>query len=200
MSKKRRRLSDDDKALWEKTASTVTPMEKGPSLVLPTRGTRSEPKVNPAKPAPKPISPFKIGAKSGSGKSVVDAVPSLADQFSSAPLAMDRKTFQTLKRGKKNPEARIDLHGMTLAQAQPALFRFVSDAHAKGLRLVLVITGKGKDRDSCGPIPERLGALRHQVPQWLSGGPMASMVLQITPAHQKHGGGGAYYVYLRRRR
>ena len=65
---------------------------------------------------------------------------------------------------------------------------------------MLVVTGKGKDRDTGGPIPVRHGVLRHNVPQWLRMPPLASLVLQITEAHLKHGGGGAYYVYLRRQR
>ena len=65
---------------------------------------------------------------------------------------------------------------------------------------MLVVTGKGKDRDDGGPIPVRLGVLRHNVPQWLSTPPLAQIVLQVTEAHLKHGGGGAYYVYLRRNR
>ncbi|WP_150121448.1 Smr/MutS family protein, partial [Sulfitobacter sp. HI0023] len=44
------------------------------------------------------------------------------------------------------------------------------------------------------------GVLRHQVPQWLSAPPLGGLVLQVTPAHISHGGGGAYYVYLRRQR
>ena len=69
-----------------------------------------------------------------------------------------------------------------------------------GRRLVLVITGKGKDRDDGGPIPTRHGILRHQVPQWLALPPLSQAILQVTPAHLKHGGHGAYYVYLRRNR
>jgi DNA-nicking Smr family endonuclease len=88
---------------------------------------------------------------------------------------------------------------MTLADAHPALLDFVAGAHARGLRLVLVITGKGKARDEYGPIPTRTGVLRHQVPQWLSSGPLRPLVLQVAEAHQRHGGSGAFYVYLRRR-
>jgi DNA-nicking Smr family endonuclease len=104
-----------------------------------------------------------------------------------------------MTRGKLQPEARIDLHGMTLAEAHPELIRFILNAHAQGLRLVLVITGKGKRRDDLGPIPNRIGALRHQVPGWLHLPPLGPSVLQVTEAHQRHGGSGAYYVYLRRR-
>ena len=113
---------------------------------------------------------------------------------------MDRKQHGRMTRGKLRPEARLDLHGMTLAAAHPVLTGFILNAAAEGKRLVLVITGKGKDRDDGGPIPTRTGVLRHQVPLWLRSGPMASAVLDIAPAHQRHGGGGAFYVYLRRRR
>jgi len=116
------------------------------------------------------------------------------------PVRMDRKAHRKLTRGKLSPEARIDLHGMTLAAAHPALTRFIAESHSRGLRLVLVITGKGRKREDAGPIPVRPGVLRHQVPQWLTSGALRPLVLQVTEAHQKHGGGGAYYVYLGRRK
>ena len=113
---------------------------------------------------------------------------------------MDSKAFGKLKRGKLLPEGRIDLHGMTLAQAHPALIGFILSAHAAQKRLVLVITGKGKLRDDFAPMPARHGILRHQVLQWLAMAPMGGLVLQIAPAHISHGGEGAYYVYLRKTR
>ena len=73
---------------------------------------------------------------------------------------------------------------------------FILSAQASGRRLVLVITGKG--RGDIGPLPTRSGALRHEVPHWLHMAPMAGFVMQVVPAHLRHGGGGAYYVYLRR--
>jgi DNA-nicking Smr family endonuclease len=128
-----------------------------------------------------------------------DLAPGPAEVLGRAPLQMDAKTHGKMTRGKLQPEARIDLHGMTLAEAHPELIRFILMAHAQGLRLVLVITGKGKRRDDGGPIPQRVGALRHQVPAWLHLAPLGPAVLQVTEAHQRHGGSGAYYVYLRRR-
>jgi DNA-nicking Smr family endonuclease len=113
---------------------------------------------------------------------------------------MDRKAFDRLRRGKLKPEARLDLHGMTLDQARPALTRFLMSSHAQGRRLVLVITGKGKSADDAGPIPARRGLLRHNVPAWLQQPPLAQIVLQVTQAHLRHGGSGALYVYLRRHR
>ncbi|MEL6532454.1 MAG: Smr/MutS family protein [Pseudomonadota bacterium] len=113
---------------------------------------------------------------------------------------MHRGTYQKMQRGKLKPEAKIDLHGMTLSRAHPELIDFMMRAHAKGARLVLVITGKGRDRDEDGPIPIRRGILRHQVPAWLAAPPLGQIVLDIRTAHLRHGGEGAYYVYLKRMR
>ncbi len=129
-----------------------------------------------------------------------DLVPALEERLVAQPVRIDRRTHQQMTRGKLRPEARIDLHGMTLAEAHPELIRFVLNAHEAGKRLILVITGKGKRGDDQGPIPQRVGVLRHQVPQWLTQPPLGAVVLQVTPAHLKHGGGGAFYVYLRRAR
>ncbi len=117
-----------------------------------------------------------------------------------APLRMDAKAFTRMSRGKLSPEARIDLHGLTLAEAHPELIRFILNAQSQGLRLVLVITGKGKRFEDDGPIPQRVGVLKHNVPQWLRMPPLGPAILQVAEAHLKHGGSGAYYVYLRRTR
>ena len=140
-----------------------------------------------------------IGAKPATAVSH-DLSPALPDRLAKAPLKMDRKTHGKLKRGKMAPEGKLDLHGLTMDQAHPRLVSFILKAQADGKRLVLVITGKGKHRDDGGPIPVRHGVLRHQVPHWLSVPPLAQAVLQVAEAHIKHGGGGAYYVYLRRNR
>ena len=87
---------------------------------------------------------------------------------------------------------------MTLNVAQPALTRFILNARTSGLRLVLVITGKGRQGGPDAPLPVRPGALRHNVPHWLHMPPLDQLVLQVKPAHRRHGGEGAYYVYLRR--
>lgn len=113
---------------------------------------------------------------------------------------MDSGRFDKLRRGRLTPEARLDLHGMTLDRAHGALNAFIRSASADGLRLVLVITGKGRPEAGGELGLQRPGALRHGVPHWLSMPPLAAHVLQVAPAHARHGGGGAFYVYLRRRR
>ncbi|HVL20126.1 MAG TPA: Smr/MutS family protein [Amaricoccus sp.] len=130
------------------------------------------------------------------------AVPALPDPHGALERAhphMDRRRFDKLRRGKLDPEARIDLHGMTSERAHAALGGFIRDAFARELRLVLVITGKGRP-DEAAVGPRRHGILRHSLPHWLTAPPLGGMILQVTGAHQRHGGAGAFYVYLRRRR
>ena len=112
---------------------------------------------------------------------------------------MDYRLHKAMTRGKLTPEARLDLHGMTLNEAHAELNHFILGAQARGKRMVLVITGKGKPDEDIGPIPRFRGLLRHQVPQWLTQAPLGGVVMQVVPAHLRHGGMGALYVYLRRR-
>ncbi|PZQ97696.1 MAG: DNA mismatch repair protein MutS [Cereibacter sphaeroides] len=189
---RRRQLRPEEQELWQVVARTAQPMHPQlnhtPTLDLPIITARPKPAEEALLPA------FSIGEKAR-------ALPAfdLSASTPTSPLRMDAKAFSRMKRGKLSPEARIDLHGLTLAEAMPELVSFILNAHSNGLRLVLVITGKGKRGDGDGPIPQRPGVLRHQVPHWLSRPPLSAAVLQVTEAHLRHGGAGALYVYLRRR-
>ncbi len=194
MARKPRHLSPDELELWQSFVKNARPIH-GPRPAPEARPAPASPKPKPAKT---PHQPFRIGETAKPAARSHDLAPTIADHVRSAPVRMDRKRFGQMIKGRLIPEARIDLHGMTLAEAHPALNRFIFNAVADGCRLVLVITGKGKIRDELGPMPARLGILRHQVPHWLHMMPLKPHVLQISEAHAKHGGSGAYYVYLRR--
>lgn len=194
MSCKRRGLSPEDEDLWRRVAATAVPLHRRPAAPLPVVETK-----DPPHRAREDLPDFTLTPAPRQYRSHVTLQPSIEETVAAHPLRMDAGTFRKMKRGKSEPEARIDLHGMTLAEAHPALIGFVLRAQSAGSRLILVITGKGKRRNDDGPIPERLGALRHQVPHWLHAPPLAGIVQQIAQAHVRHGGGGAYYVYLRRR-
>jgi len=101
----------------------------------------------------------------------------------------DRRSAQRLKRGQMPIEARLDLHGMTQAEAHRALLGFLRRAHDEGRRAVLVITGKGES-----------GVLRAGVPRWLAEAPIRTMILAVEDAQPRHGGAGAKYVLLRKKR
>ncbi|MEO0830416.1 MAG: Smr/MutS family protein [Pseudomonadota bacterium] len=192
--RKPRGLRADEKELWQRVTVTATPLHRKPAH-KPEAEIEPQTSISENAPSSAP-EPFRIGSRTPApinGKSVA-RVTALGDQS----VNMDSKTFARLKRGKLKPEARLDLHGKSLAQAHPALTAFIFSAHSSGKRLVLVITGKGKEKETFDPIPVRRGVLRHQVPDWLRSPPLGSLVLQVTPAHLRHGGEGAYYVYLRR--
>ena len=106
---------------------------------------------------------------------------------------LDKRTDEKVRRGRLGIDGRIDLHGMTQSEAHGALVGFVRRSHAQGRRLLLVITGKGG-------APRGEGVLRQSVPRWLNETLTRDLVLAVHQAQPQHGGGGAYYVYLRRRR
>lgn len=190
-----RRLSPEDRELWDRVKGSATPLHPAQPIPAPVpRPPQSLPA--PAKPAPAPLAPFRL-VQAADRRRSDDLLPGLAENLARLPLRMDAGAFGRLRRGKLRPEARIDLHGMTLAEAHPALVSFVLNARAAGKRLVLVITGKGCLSDDLAPMPARAGRLRHDVPRWLMLPPLAGAVLQVAPAHRRHGGEGALYVYLR---
>lgn len=194
----RRRVKPDELDLWNQVARTterLSPPKRAPALDVPTQKTVKR------KPTPKPIEPFTLGAVPTQTREVHDVLPALSERLRKAPVKMDAKSYKGMQRGKLKPEGRIDLHGMTVAQAHTALISFILSSQRAGKRLVLVITGKGGRREEAGAIaPQRMGALKRQVPHWLTMQPCASCVLQVSEAHIRHGGSGAYYVYLRRTR
>ncbi len=88
---------------------------------------------------------------------------------------------------------------MSAARAHAALKIFVADSQALGRRCVLVITGKGAEVEpGFGEIAP--GVLRREAPRWLASPPLSQMIVNVSQAHDRHGGGGALYVYLKRRR
>ncbi|WP_170326110.1 Smr/MutS family protein [Ruegeria arenilitoris] len=193
----RRKLTEEEIELWRKVTKQAERLHPElPQSVHPT----TLPKPKPTKAPKFRLDGFEVGQNAPNKPSRHALKPSVTDNLRASPVQMDTKAFGRMKRGKLKPEGKLDLHGMRIDTAHPALIRFVLTSQAQGKRLVLVVTGKGKDRDEPGPIPTPRGVLRNNVPHWLSIPPLAQAVLQVTPAHISHGGDGAYYVYLRRTR
>lgn len=203
----RRRLTPEEEALWARVAATASPMRvQAPTDAftpsLPDPG--DPPPADPPSRAPGPVAVPKpniratIPRRREPPRVTLDLAPDPPAAHDRAHPHMDRRRFEKLRRGRLAPEARLDLHGMTSERAHGALVAFILAAHGTGLRLVLVITGKGREGDADAHAPHRHGVLRHSLPHWLNAPPLAGRVLQLAPAHQSHGGGGAFYVYLRR--
>ncbi|MBP0483325.1 Smr/MutS family protein [Sagittula salina] len=195
---RRRRLRPEELDLWKQVARSTEPLPE-------KLKAHAEPPVEPAMSTPgkdaqpETLTRFRLGEKTVQTETHVFP-RSTADRLHTAAVRMDSKAYQRLKRGKLKPDARIDLHGMTLDQAHGALNRFILTAHAKRHRLVLVITGKGAPHDPYTPAPRPRGVLKQQAPLWMAMAPLNAVILQVSEAHIRHGGAGAYYVYLRRPR
>jgi DNA-nicking Smr family endonuclease len=112
------------------------------------------------------------------------------------PLSFDRDIDRALSRGRRSPEATLDLHGMTLTTAERAVSRFLEEAIGLDLRVVLIVTGKGL-REEGGRMMG--GRIRNEFPVWLARPENRARVRGLRPAHPRHGGAGAFYVLLRRR-
>ncbi|KPD14364.1 Smr/MutS family protein [Phaeobacter sp. 11ANDIMAR09] len=197
----RRKLTSEEVELWHQVVEHAERLHPGshstpPALPLPKPKPAKQPQVR----SENLLEVFELGSKAKPKPQRHALKPTPGKALAASPLQMDEKAFRRMKRGKLKPEGKLDLHGMRVDSAHPALTRFILSAQASGKRLVLVVTGKGKDRDEPGPIPVPRGILRHHVPQWLALPPLAQAVLQVSQSHVTHGGEGAYYVYLRRTR
>jgi DNA-nicking Smr family endonuclease len=118
---------------------------------------------------------------------------------------IDGNTEERMRRGQLEPEARLDLHGLTESVAYRTLLTFLKGAMARRHKLVLVVTGKGRPQAEDAPFDMELhersrGILKAAVPRWLNEKDFAGLIAGTRPAHKKHGGEGAMYIYLRKGR
>jgi len=177
-----RKLSDEDRRLWERLKETVNPL------------SRHRP--------PKPVDAKTAGESSGrkATKSKHAAAPSLpkkAEKTQPAPPAivrLEERTRRRLSRGLLPIDDRIDLHGMRQERAHSSLTGFLRRAQMRGNRVVLVVTGKGTAGEGSR------GVLHEMVPHWLSRPDLRDLVVGFEEAGRRHGGSGALYVRIRRRR
>jgi DNA-nicking Smr family endonuclease len=183
-SRRKRALSEEERALWESVAKQVKPLRKRPAAAK-AHAAASDPASHHAAAKPVPVKPV---------NSLKAAPPPRPQAPPLAPIG--RRERAKLSRGRQEIDARLDLHGMTQIRAHRVLFTFLQRAHSDGLTFVLVITGKGK----VGGLDSERGVLRRQVPEWLSLPEFRSLVVGFEEAHIGHGGEGALYVRVRRAR
>ena len=176
-----RGLSAAEAALWLRVTDTVRPLER--QAVTPLPASASEPvpptrkikgRVPPPRPSPAPSSP-----PPGPG--------------------LDSAWERKLARAAIDPDFTLDLHGHSLDQAHRRLDSGLMQAKAMGARLVLLITGHPRPTDAADRGTQR-GAIRAKVLDWLAAGPHAGDIAAIRPAHRRHGGSGALYLVLKRKR
>ena len=194
MSKRDPKRLPHDFHLWTSVAATIEPLRRKRLLIMPAGPlplpAEEQPPAALGKAPPKrqpPRKPF--------------LPPYQAPLPSAAPpdRQVDPSIRKKVGRGRIEIDGRIDLHGMTQAEARAALHRFIHDRFARGDRTVLVITGKGvsTDNDYIAAMTQR-GVLRTMLPIWLSEPSLSPLVSGWSIAARGHGGEGAWYVRLRR--
>jgi DNA-nicking Smr family endonuclease len=177
MSGDKSRLNHEDRIIWARIARTIEafpgkeiPEDDWFAVEPPTPASPAAPErpAKTQKPAPEPSAPSR-----------------------KQPHPIEKPVIRKLARGRLPIDGRIDLHGLTQSEAHNLLFGFLARAHERGLRHVLVITGKGASRGS-------EGALKRAVPVWLSKPEFRFLISGHEEAARSHGGEGALYIRLRR--
>lgn len=181
--RRRRALSPDEVRVWRAVTSGVTP--------LAGRAAEDDDEIEAeiAPPEPPPAPAPAIALHRPSVPPVAKVLPGLS--HGTTP-GLDKRSAERMKKGEMEIDGRLDLHGMTQDTAHGALIAFVGRAYDSGRRCLLVITGKGNR--------EGTGVLRFNVPRWLNQSPCRERILGFSHARPQHGGEGALYVLIKRRR
>ncbi len=182
----------DDFRLWKEFTRDIDPLDEPDWEAL-------EELIRTQSPGTKIIRP--AGAtKTNTGSIYTPPAGAYQPAPTKQPPQLDARTEQRLRRGKLPIEGTLDLHGYTQEPAHRLLTEFILGSQARGKRCLLIITGKGRSTAGGAVFDVPEGVLKQKVPQWLSVPPLSEAVLKIVPAQQGHGGGGAVYVYLKRKR
>ncbi len=180
-----RRLTVQERALWSRVAASVRPLKdkmQGKNSATPAAASLP-PAPKPAPPPPQPVRdrpappPRPLNTPKNPKIPVVTAT-------------LDGGWDRRLRQGDISPDRVIDLHGHTLAAAYDRLDFAIADARGSGQRILLIVTGKGRG--------DRPGRIRGELSHWLDNGNHRSAIAALRPAHPRHGGGGAFYLILRR--
>lgn len=170
-----RRLSAEEQALWSRVVETVRPLH--PLKLAPS------PEAKPAPPKPPPVRPAPTRAVAAPARK------------SGPGTTLDGSWDKRLARGAAAPDSILDLHGYNLDTAWVALDRKLEQAIGSGDRLLLLVTGKPPSEAK-----GKRGAIRAAVDDWLHVSRHAGDIAAVRGAHPRHGGAGALYIILRKRR
>ncbi|WHO39929.1 Smr/MutS family protein [Sphingobium sp. AP49] len=175
----RRTLTSDEQALWGALTRTVRPIRPGlsrPALPAATNRPIAETRLTPAPPKPMPVT-----------------VPR------SPAAVLDNGWERRIRSGNIAPDMAIDLHGHSLASAHSRLNQALATAFSRDVRVLLIVTGK-PPKASSGGEKARRGAIRGEIGHWLETSPHADRIASVRVAHPRHGGDGAIYLILRRKK
>lgn len=166
-----------DLSMWQEFAKDIKPLDKNNKAAT----TPHKKKVNVQPHQEKPNPEMNLRSVKNSEVRVVEGTD-----------FMDKKSLRMLHKGEMKIDARLDLHGMTEAEAFKALNDFIHVSYQKTNKLVLVITGKG--------MPDNPSIIKYKLPHWLKQENLAPLINRFCQAAKNHGGEGAFYVMLKTRR
>ena len=167
--------SETDRDLWQRVTQDIRQLSAADKAV----GLRKPSRFTIRNPVPDIAVPKGFELPSGGG--------------------IDRKTEDRLRKGEIAIEARLDLHGHTLSAAREKLLRFIAQSFASNKRTLLVITGKGRQPGEAF-YSEGKGAIKREFMLWLEDPAIRHCILSSSLAQPRHGGSGAYYIYLRKKK
>ncbi|MDX2113952.1 MAG: Smr/MutS family protein [Alphaproteobacteria bacterium] len=172
-----RQLTPEENKLWKQLTEQVVPL-RAPL-------DEEEEEAPLPKPALKKRSSIRVRER-------IERPPEVKALLTTgSTTALDKRNAERFRKGEMALEAMLDLHGMTYEKANAALARFIETSYMRQKRALLIITGKGTRGE---------GVLKSALPGWLNHDDIRPMVLAVSPAKAKHGGSGAYYVLLKRKR
>jgi DNA-nicking Smr family endonuclease len=200
-----RRLTPEEAAMWRKVAESVTPLQrrrKPPVVAPPPPAPRLPEAAPPPQPARIDLAAALAAAEARSRAGVRQPAPAprrSAPRVAEEKVGLDASWERKIARGGLEPDFSLDLHGSTLDQAYSRLMHGLSQARAMGARVVLIVTGKPRPVEAADRSGAR-GAIRAKIADWLAASDHASDIAAVRGAHRRHGGQGALYVVLKRRR
>ena len=180
---KERPLSAEEARLWARVVASVEPLE----------GRAHE----PATPQPFVSSEVEKRASTRSEQKRFSTSLEANGLKSAKPASsntLDGSWDRRLSRGLVAPELAVDLHGHTLDTAYRTLDAGLDEAIARGIRMLLLVTGKPRDPGS------GRGAIRAAVGDWIAASRHSADIAAVRGAHPRHGGTGALYIVLKRHR
>lgn len=185
-----RPLSPEEKQIWSKVTQTVAPLKKQP---VAAKSESVQPFAEAVIPSAKHI-PVQTRAPT--------AKKAIAQPVNRSPVpVLDDSWERRIATGALIPEMTVDLHGHTLEAAHRRLNQTLGQALSRNVRVLLVITGNPRPVASSSPHGERArGAIRAEIGDWLAHSGHADAIASVRNAHPRHGGKGALYIILRRRK
>ncbi|WP_407672655.1 Smr/MutS family protein [Novosphingobium organovorum] len=197
-----RRLSEEEKRVWDQLSRTITPLAPKGRRPIGAPGA-----AVPSAPATAGKGEVKPEAVAATGKKVRGRVPpALPPKPAAAPapkgpdqLHLDGSWEKRIAKGTLVPDFSLDLHGSNLDLAWRRLMDGLAQGKAMGARVILVVTGRPRPVDAMDRGESR-GAIRAKIKDWLTVSEHAHDIVAIRGAHRRHGGAGALYIVLKRRR